>query len=156
MLTLRPVTTASQIWRLLILSSSRPVSPPSFPTFFLTEFGPPASLPKVPAHHPLVSTCLFYSYRASAFRFGSSSSRPSPSHTPSPPEAPTSTSFQYTPKISSRGLSTASSATHATMSSDSDDDMPLSRFNGRSRGKCARHPQLCASFLCSPSGRGFG
>lgn len=135
MLSLRPVTTASQNWRLLIVSASRPIPPSCFPTNFLSGLGPLTSLPWPPPSCPLAFTGRFYSSRFLPSRFRPSLPRSSQLHTSLPPEPP-ETTFAYPEKLSRRDAQTAPPATRATMSSDSEDDMPLSRFNGR--GKCLR------------------
>lgn len=147
MLTLRPVTTASQIRHLPIVSSSRPIFPSCFPSFFLSGLGPLASLLWPPPHRPLAFTCRFYASRSIPSRFRPSLARSSQLHTSLPPQPPKTTST-YTEKLLLRDAQTASPATHATMSSDSEDDMPLSRFSGR--GKCLP-PEPHASPPCSLS-----
>lgn len=133
MLALRPVTTASQNWRLLIVSSSRPIPPPRSPTFSLSGFGPSVSLSWPLSCRPLVFTCHFYSSRRFPSRFRLSLARSSRLHTSLPPE-PSKTGFTYTETLSFRDAQTGPLASHATMSSESEDDVPLSR----GRGKCPR------------------
>lgn len=134
MLPLRPVTTASQNWRLLTLSSSRPISPHSFPTFLPSVFGHSVLLYKGLQYRPLASTCLFYSTTSFPLRFAPSFARSNKLHAPLPPSSPKRSSFTHTKEISVHDVRSILSAATATMSSESDDDMPLARFNGR--GMC--------------------
>ena len=131
---MRPVTT--QIWRLLTLSSS-PIQPPCFPKKILSGFSPLKTLASVLPHHSLGSTFLFYSSRHSPLRFRPST-RPSQANTslppaPAPPRNTPSASTKRIPLRDAPAIPSATRATHAAMSSDSEDDVPLSRFG---RGKC--------------------
>lgn len=134
MLPLRPVTTASQNWRLLTLSSSRPISPHSFPTFLLSVSGHSVSLSQGLHYRTWTSNCLFYSPTSFPLRFAPSSARSKKLHAPLPPSPPKRSSLTHTKEIPFHDVRSILSAATATMSSESDDDMPLARFNGR--GMC--------------------
>ena len=143
---MRPVTTASQNWRLLTLLSAHSDFPPCFPTFSLSGFGPSVSLSRPPLRRPLASFCPFYTPNHFPSRFHTSLPRSSQLHTSLPPRLPSDT-FAYTEKPLLRDAPTGLPAAHVTMSSDSEDDMPLSRFSGR--GKRFPLELHASSRLCS-------
>ena len=113
---MRPVTTASQNWRLLTLSSSRPISPHSFPTFLLSVSGHSVSLSQGLHYRTWTSNCLFYSPTSFPLRFAPSSARSKKLHAPLPPSPPKRSSLTHTKEIPFHDVRSILSAATATMS----------------------------------------
>lgn len=131
MLALRPVTTTSQKQRLLTLSSSRPIFPPSSPTSLFLGFLPSVLLLRRLPYRPLASTQFSYCSTLVPHRIRTPLNRSNLFHTAWPLDPTKGNSLTNAQATLLSDAQSVYPVTPATMSSESDDDMPLARFNGR-------------------------